>query len=687
MGLERKANALYASRTHADQQAAVGHVKDVFDAASRNHISLRLGYASGIFMGRNEVSRWHPIKRRKLRKIEKALQKEQDKREKEQTEGARLQDWLKSDSTVPLTLSWHSTGREYMQTPSLVKTEVPEGQFAERAFALGSTLSLPYELLDGRLDHADRDKLQAREAFWKRYDINTGQELQEFLIKNFKRTTIDFGEKLPVEMRWLEAAYPDDFAYLKTLKEEHGLTIELVKSVKAPNAVGDSIRSVATGSYRGFVSPWFKSFVREGKEPLMLDSDRELLAAMRIVQKTGSEAIRTGDTKIRRRLHIKPKPIVADVKDALIDHSYEKKLDHDKSLGLIRDFVPLSMSLSVTDKRDGSYLSDEVRTRVEAINTRLGETIGKDYAAKRLSFEDSQSVSKKSVELLTWTLGVAGVSTVLEALHAGPVAKFIAASSDDVINEAAALASLSIAEDKTVIELLKKRAKFLGPVLGSAMALAAGVDWIKTVWGDRIGGAAFMIAATMLSGATVLTSGYGLAKNYAALAREGKIPDYYPIIPEEAATQIKEKLQQAEAEPLDIKQATWNGIAAFLQQHGEDEKSIAQKQHLFDRFAQGKEAQKIFDQIKNPSWLASFAHGLKEATVINPSGGFILGASVAAPFVGLLLGPFFLANPLLYATAGSLEGQTGVVGALAHRGWFSKSWEKQVERKIKDLQN
>lgn len=663
-----EAHRAYNQLPRNQQQAEITRIKHFLDVAEQNDISLRPGYAPDIFVGRENVSKLRVWKRRKIRKVMKAMHEESNHENTEFVEQEKLRQWANTNPSSPIQLFWEAVGHDMLQTPSLIKRN-KNGD--EQSFLLNNILSIPDDVKE-KLDPEAVDRLSKRKEFWNRYGITSGPQLQSSLETNFKRKEVALDERLPVEMKWLKATYPQDFEFLQNLQREHNYKIELIKCSQSPEAVLSSIRDVALASQEKFVSTWLHDFIVNDHAPIMLESDKKLLKETLDLQKIGAE-----------RKRQKGKFLIGDLSEVLAEETYERLMNLDNSLDLVRNFIPLYMSIDVDNEHDDPTTRENIRSKIKSINEKFTAELNKEYALKRLHFDDSGSISKKSLEVLKTTLLVGAGAEILERLlHLPDVAKGIAASSDDVLNELASLYALN-AIGISWKELLIKRGKFLLPTLGVAVAMAFTVEKAREI-NERLAGSQFMTSAVLLSAATIVLSTIYFGKNYNKLAKEGKLRDHFPIVSKNELEEIKN--ESTESEQLTTENV-WNNIEKILRKNGEADGSVTEKRAMFERFAKGKGYQQLIEQLQNPSKADTIKNALKEAIGINPSTLGIAIAAFSAPFIGAAFAPIFLPVPILYAIAGSFEGIVGVSTAVAYkRLWFPYSWRRYVNKKINNFE-
>lgn len=596
--------------------------------------------------------------RKRIKKTVTALQQEAVFENTEFDEGQRLAAWL-DQTALPVILSQENAGRDMLQTPVLVR----QGRSGQtESLSLASVLSLPPEVSD-KLDPDITSVLNQRELFWKRYGITSGPELQEFLRNNFTRRKITFEEKLPAEIEWLKAVYPEDYRFLENIAEQYNVT--LVTCNQSPDRVLKNVRYIATGSQHKFVSTWLPDFVTEGLDPFVLASDRTALEEKLHIKQNLAQRIQEKN------------PFLGDLEESLAEDEFDKKSDFRTSMQLIRDFIPLYMSVEISNGR----IDPETRKRIQEINGRLTQGIGREYALKKLLYDDAGSVSKDAQRLLKVTAFAALFAQILESyLHLPWIAKCLAAMTDDISGEAVeyfALKGIDVSNEE-----FRERFPALITTLIAATGAATTVETTR-LFNANVAGAQYMASAVLLSLVTsILTSKY-LGKGYKELAKEGKLREYYPVVPPEEVSLIKQITQEMGlTSPPEI----WSGLEAALAHDTDSIMTIDEKRAAFYRFAEGKESQVIFDRLREPPSFTVMKHGVKEAMGINPTRLGVGATSLAAPGIGFVIGPAILPHPLAYAAAGALEGIGGIGTLLGYKYAFPHVWNHHVRQIIKESQ-
>src|SRR5882672_4763247 len=364
-----------------------------------------------------------PVRRRRRKKMQRAIHTQALRENKEYDANEDLQRWISQSILLPA-ISFESVGNTMLLTPNLKK---PSAGDSSDSFVLDSILHFDTSTL-AHIDPESAVTLEQREQFWNNYDIRNGPESQILLQDNFTRKEINFDGKLPVEMQWLRAIHPDDYAFLEAqAKNNHAVTLTLCN--QTPPKILKSIRDIATGSQHKFVTTWLPDLMMEDPDPIILQSDRATLEKVFHKQKNAAEKIKTID------------PFTGQLIESVSTDEYSEKSDFEAAIGRIKDFLPLFMTIEVNNA--GGTLDLQAKGKIQEINQKLTEGLGKRYALRKLLFDDAESVSKEAQKILKVTTVTGLAATLLEDyLHLPGIAKFIAASTDDIAGEASEIKAL-----------------------------------------------------------------------------------------------------------------------------------------------------------------------------------------------------------------------------------------------------
>jgi hypothetical protein len=667
-GERRESN--FASLTQEQQEIELERALYLIQVAEEHEISLSardvaiiLGYEDEGSISRiwNLIKERLPLLKGRRERFEMVVGHIQEKalfENQEFDESRRFSEWLgqfKASELEQAQLRYDRISDGMVETP-LITITTEDGRI--ESFELSNLLNLSEEQLAKLPEHI-RQELEIRRKFWERYGITSGPELKSFLEHYFSRKEIRFEEeKDPIELKWLREVYPEEYDFLKRLREQ-GATIHLVACLKSPESVLSAVRHIAVESQHKFVSTWLPDLIREGLEPVVSRED------IKEIERQSSERLKTAETiqpRFRRALIEK-----------LFGEELARRRDFLQSIEQIEGFTPFYMSIEVS----GGNLSMDDISRIREINREFDRGIGREYALRKLLFDDANGVSEEAQNIIKAMAIVGPAAHVLEHFfHLPGFAKFLAASADDMMSEWAEISALRGAG--VTWKEIRQRFKFLAPAIPVAFALAGIVEPARKMSNERLAGAIFSSAAVFLSAVTCALSVKMFAEEYRRLAQEGKLREFFAPIDEEKLAQIK-KLAESKVTSEDI----WKAIEESLRNLGEDEESIEEKKKLFFRFAHSKEGEEIFAGLREPSFLERYRRGLKEAAGINPARFGIAFGAFSSPLFGFWFGPFFLLQPFLYALAGSYESVAGAGSVIGYKKIFPLLWNHYVRKRIK----
>ncbi len=599
--------------------------------------------------------------RQKWRKTMGGVRERAEAENEERDEAKRFSSWidgLPDDALAHVKMTSETAGDAMAETPVLAAAGAGG---AARSFSLDRLLNVPEAAL-AKLPPDVRADLDARRAFWQEQGVGSGPELRAFFADHFARTPLVFdGKKDPVELAWLASAFPDDAAFLQRL-HARGAAPRLVACTASPPAVLESVRHIAKESQHAFVSTWLPDLVREGVQPVVSPSDRK---AVRERYESRAAAARAIERKAAFRGRLIGKRFGEEA---------VRTADFDASVRRIAGFAPLYLSLEA----DGAALSPEDRARLRDINRRFDEGIGDEYAKRKLLFDDADGVSEGAQTIVKAMAVVGPVAHVMEdTFHLPGIAKFLAASSDDLMSEWAEISALRGAGISW--EEIRGRFKTLAPAAGAAFALAGAVGPVREHVGERAAGAVFSTAAVFLSAVTSVLSVKLFAEQYGDLAREGKLRAYYPGMDERQRKDVERAAARLDASATP--EAVWAAMEETFRRLGASDGEVREHREAFERFAASKETRAILDGLREPSFLKRYAAGAKETMGINPARFGIAMGSFTSPLFGFAAGPAFLSRPFLYALAGSYESAAGVGSIIGYKKIFPLLWRRFVRRR------
>ncbi|MFL9864630.1 hypothetical protein PQR67_10670 [Paraburkholderia fungorum] len=489
---------------------------------SAKDIAYGLGYERAPVMGRRIDAMKHRLPRLKSRcdRLQEVVDHLHQRATWEQQEGedrARLTEWLGTqgaEARASLDVDLADSGGVLTMQPLTVRVQPSEGE----AFDAGHMLSWPPEVL-AALPPEQREWLDARRDVWNALGVESGPQVPTFVDDHFEVVTFRADGDMPREIERLVELSPAAKRTLDKLQQQ-GATLQFVKCKQTPDGVLEAIRHVATHSQHNFVSNWLPDLVKADIEPTVIQADRDRINENHPKQWAKSLA-KVDDTSFRGQL------LERQSAGELAD-----KLDFTRSTGLIR-------TLSGSVMRVTASTGDAVSKReLAALNATLGSMFGREYAHRLLTADDANSTSEGAQAIIKSLAVMAPtVEIVQDALHLGGVARFIAASGDDVMAEAAELSALRGA-GMTPAEM-RKRVVFLAPFAAAALAAASSIDEVAHKAGERVGGALFSVGAVLLSAVTGIMSVKYFAGQYRQLEQDGKLPGHLTLPPE-----LRERLDE-----------------------------------------------------------------------------------------------------------------------------------------------
>lgn len=667
----------FDSLSPEEQDEKLSWVLFMIDTANKHeiklnarHIALVLGYENEGRASRalDQMKKYTPLflKSRKQRfdRVIRYIQEGAELENEEFDEDCRFSTWMdhqNSDRLAQARLTADTVSHTRMETPIL---SLGESSNAELNFSLEKLLNVSEKHLK-KLPRTVQDVLVDRKEFWNGHGFASGPELKAFLEENFSRQEVSFDQKDPIEFSWLKTVHPEDYSFLKGLKDS-GSTVRLVTCRKSPDSVLDAVRHIATDSQRKYVSTWLRGLVCDGVQPVVTKKDIENIERHYDRRIAGVQDIGGDDAVFRKKVITK---MFAD--------ELPQKKDFKQSMDLISGFVPMYMYIEVSGP---NCTTDEIQAlRIREINKKFSHGVGNEYALRKIIFDDADNVSEKAQTIMYAMAVIGPAAHVLEhTLELPWLAKFAAASTDDVMSEWAEISALLSAGVKW--SEIRSRFKVLAPALVVASVLAASVDPARETLGDRAAGAIYSTAAVFLSAVTCVLSAKLFADEYGALAREGKLQGFCPTIGAEEVEKIRKELEKTgeTIKPENI----WSLLEKVLQKFGDDEATIKEKQKQFFAYTQSKEGKDVFEGLNEPSTLKRYKAGVKEAMGVNPARFGIAMGSFTSVIFGFLAGPLFLREPILYAGAGSYESFAGAASILGHKMNFPGSWRRFVKKKI-----
>lgn len=500
-----------------------------------------------------------------------------------------------------------------------------------------------------------RSMLASRQKMLTALNIESGLEAAAFIDEHFEQESFDINDVAPREVARLVELRPELAPVLHGLQRE-GAKLTFIRSTKTPDAVLDAMRHIANSSQHNFISTWFRDFVESGVEPTVTDDD---LAAIR---EANAKSKRVALTKF------KDDPFRSAVATRQLDAALDDSLDVRQSIDLIKDFSKGAMSVAVASPTGAN------EARVGQVNHALNELFGREYARRRMTFDDANRTSEGAKAIITSLAVLAPVVELVEkGLHLGPVAKAIAAAGDDAAAESAEISALK--EAGVSNQELLQRVAIAGPAAVLSLGMAGSIDEVVKELGDHAGGAMFSTSAVFLSFVTSVLSIQYFAKNYKRLERENKLPP--DLVLDEKTRALLDKVDRAKFSKRDLLRV----VDQSLEKSGatpEERKTVHAR---LSRFNQRKLLRTLGKEGRLSMRQNPVIAGVKEAVGVNPARLGLMAGTLSSPIVGYALGPWFLHQPVLYAIAGSFETIVGAMSIWAYGRSFDSRWKRFVRRR------
>jgi hypothetical protein len=497
--------------------------------------------------------------------------------------------------------------------------------------------------------------LAARQKMLRALKIESGSEAAAFVDEHFEQASFDINQAAPREIARLVELNPAIGPELQRLQREKA-ELTFIRLKKTPDAVLDAMRHIATGSQHNYLSTWFRDFVDGGVEPIVTDAD--------------IEKIRTDNAKSKRAALKKFKD--DPFRSALAEHQHDDALDETadlrQSIDLVKHFATSAMSVAAVSSNGGK------ERQLARINHSLSEYFGREYARRKMMFDDANRTSEGAKAIITSLAVLAPVVEVIEkVLHLGPLAKAIAAAGDDAAAEGAEISALKAAGISST-ELLQ-RVAIVGPAAAVALAMAGSIEEVVQKLGDQWGGAMYSGSAVFLSFVTSVLSIQYFAKNYKRLEREGKLPP--DLVLDGKARALLDTVDKTKISKRDLLRI----IDQSLEGSGA---TPAERTAVKTRLSRLNE-RKLLRALRKHGGVSTrqrpLLAGVKEAVGVNPARLGLMAGTASSPFAGWLLGHWFLHQPVLYAIAGSFETIVGAMSIWAYGRSFDGLWNRTVERR------
>ncbi|TAM48910.1 MAG: hypothetical protein EPN57_27255 [Paraburkholderia sp.] len=497
--------------------------------------------------------------------------------------------------------------------------------------------------------------LAARQKMLSALNIESGPEAAAFVEEHFEQQRFDLNDAAPQEVARLVELHPELAPILHGLQRE-GAQLTFIRSTKTPDAVLDAMRHVANSSQHNFISTWFRDFVEAGVEPTVTDDD------LAKVREDNAKSKRVALTKF------KDDPFRSALATRQHDGALEDALDVRQSIDLIKDFSKGAMSVAVASSTGGN------EARLDQVNHSLNELFGREYARRRMTFDDANRTSEGAKAIITSLAVLAPVVELLEkGLNLGPVAKAVAAAGDDAAAESAEISALK--EAGVSNQELLQRVAIAGPAAVLSLGMAGSIDEVVKELGDHAGGAMYSTSAVFLSFVTSVLSIQYFAKNYKRLERENKLPP--DLVLDEKTRALLDKVDQEKISKRDLLRI----VDQSLEKSGATQEERTVVHARLSRFNQRKLLRALGKEGRLSMRQNPLVAGVKEAVGVNPARLGLMAGTLSSPVVGYALGPWFLHQPVLYAIAGSFETIVGAMSIWAYGRSFDSRWKRFVRRR------
>lgn len=503
-----------------------------------------------------------------------------------------------------------------------------------------------------------RAQIDARSKIWSALDIDSSAEATALIDEHFERMSFDASGPLPLEVKRLVELDPEMAQTLEALERE-GARLSLVRCKSTPAAVLDAIRFVAENSQHNFVSSWLPAWIGFDIEPEVHDGD---------VEKLRSDAIEHEQSALK-------KVDESSFRGKVLAHQLEKARteapNFERQLALIQAFSRSVMCVSATTTAASAQGASP--ERLDALNAKLHDTFGREYALRRMTFDDANRTSEGAQTIIKSLAVMAPLVEIIQnALHLGPLAKSLAAAGDDALSEGAELSALRGAGMTN--QELRARLKIIGPAGAVALAMAGAIDEVMQNFGDHVGGAMYSGSAVFLSFVTGVLSIKYFANRYRELEREGKLPAEHVLDAE--SRRVLDEFSSLKMSKRDLLQV----VDDSLERSGATPPERAAVHARLSRFSERRLMRRLRKEGALLPRRTAMAAGVKEAVGVNPARLGLMFGTLTSPAMGFALGPEFLHQPVLYAIAGSYETIVGALSIWAYGRSFDSRWKHFVKR-------
>lgn len=283
---------------------------------------------------------------------------------------------------------------------------------------------------------------------------------------------LDFEGDLPIEIQYIIKKYPEYKERIRKILSE-GKAIGVRTVLRTPENILQAVHTISVHSQGNYIITWLPALLKDKHRPKFTENDKAKVPA----KENLDEAV---ETILRDRLRFK--------KLVLID---------EENIG--------------------------IKPEEQRFMTELSEIIyplAVDYSVFRVIADNARERTHVAQSIIKALLVIGPIAHILEKFAAG-IGKIFAASTDDLIGEAAELSALR-GSGFTWRELAK-RGRILIPVFALATWGAYSVEGFLRQEKIILAGTVFGLSAVALSLTTAIQSIFMYRKNLRGLEAEGKI--------------------------------------------------------------------------------------------------------------------------------------------------------------------
>ena len=283
----------------------------------------------------------------------------------------------------------------------------------------------------------------------------------------------DFENDIPLELVYIFRHYPEHKERVKQILNE-GKAIGVRTLLQTPENILKAIHTISVHSQLNYIITWLPNLLRDKHLPVIDERDR-------------ARALSHGEN---------------------IDLAVEV---------ILADRLRFKHLVLIDEENKG------IKTEEQHFMNELSEIIYPlqvDYAIHRVVADNANERTKIAQAIIKMLLIIGPIAHILEKYAAG-IGKIFAASTDDVLGEAAELSALRGSGFSW--RELSRRSLVLIPVLGLASYGAYSVEHLLTSGRIVTGGVVFGLSAVALSITTAIQSFFMYYKNIQKLKKENKL--------------------------------------------------------------------------------------------------------------------------------------------------------------------